>query len=562
MTTNRPDVAENVCKMKIIEKLSLLIAATAFIGSASAQYKFGGLMMDRDGMMSNDMFTLSQTGFGFGSARSMSMSGAFASLGGDVAAMGINPAGLGMYRHDEVSVTPMIGFQSSVNSAPSWGDNKQSRAAMSNIGVVLNVYESSRTSLVSLSIGAGYNRVADFNYRYGFTSESGPSSAPYRSINDAFSRQLGQGGIFPDNNGSLNYGYNTAYYWGGALAYNGYLLDVGEDDLGRYWTSADRIGANAGVGHTASVDSRGSIGEYDLALGLNFDNMFYLGATIGLQNVNWKRQLYYGEDYIYNGSAPVYSDGEPLQTPAEWMDYNQAVNVSGQGVNFKLGFILRPISALRIGAAIHTPTYYQLNRTYQAYLASNFNAAGDTTPSLDDDGDNTWNFVSPTRVMFGASYTIGRFAILSVDYERDWYNGMRVKNIPAGFDLTEADYRAEFTGNFKGSNTLRAGVEVKPLPMFALRAGYGVTDSMLRNDRALYYNTPLTYRSTCYSAGAGLVFGGFTVDLAYQYIENKQTEYMLYYALDSRAGVFDTASPYYSTDFKRKYVILTLGYKF
>lgn len=518
-------------------------------------------MMDHDGMMSNDMFTLSQVNFGFGTARLMSMAGAFASLGGDASSMGINPAGLGMYRRNEVTISPMMGFESSVNSARAWGDNKQSRAAMSNIGAVFNVYEGSRTSLVSVSVGVGYNRVADLNYRYGFTSESGASSAPYRSINDAFSRQLGQGGVFPNSNGALNYGYDMAYYWGGALAYNGYLLDVGEDDLGRYWTTADRIGANAGVGHTANVESRGSIGEYDIALGLNFDNKFYLGATIGVQNVNWKRQLYYGEDYIYD-STPVYSDGTPLQTPAEWMDYNQAVDVSGAGVNFKLGFILRPIPALRIGAAIHTPTYYQLKRSYQAYMASNFNPSGDTTPSLDDDGENTWNFVSPTRVMFGLSYTIGRFAILSLDYERDWYNGIRVKGIPSGFDLSESDYRSEFTGNFKGSNTLRAGVEIKPLPMLALRAGYGVAGSMLRNDRALYYNTPLTYKTTCYSAGLGLAFGGFTVDLAYQYLENKQTEYMLYYALDARSGAFDTASPHYSTDLKRNYAILTLGYKF
>lgn len=548
--------------MKTIGKISLVAASLAVMGTASAQYKFGGLMMDHDGMMSGDMFTLSQVNFGFGTARSMGMAGALTSLGGDVASMGINPAGLGMYRHNDVSITPMLGFQNSVNSARDWGDNKQSRVAMSNIGAVLNAYEGSRGSLVSVSIGIGYNRVADFNYRYGFTSESSPSGAPYRSINDAFVRQLGQGGIFPDRNGTLNYGYDMAYYWGGALAYNGYLLDVGEDELGQYWTTANRIGANAGVGHTTGVQSKGSIGEYDIAFGMNFDNKFYLGATIGLQDVDWTRQYYYGEDYLYNGATPVYSDGTPLKAPAQWMDYNQAVDISGTGVNFKLGFILRPIPALRIGAALHTPTYYSLKRTYQAYLASNFNSAGDTTPPLDDNGDNTWDFTSPTRLMFGLSYTFGRFAILSVDYERDWYNGMRVKNIPSGFDLSEADYRSEFTNNFKGSNTLRAGVEIKPLPMLSLRAGYGLSDSMLRNPRDRYYNSPLTYKSTCYSAGMGMAFGGFTVDVAYQYIENKQTEYMLYYALDSRTGIFDTSSPFYSTDFRRNYVILTLGYRF
>ena len=79
--------------------LSSLLAVAMTVGASSAaqaQYRFGGLLMDRDGMMSNDMYTLSQTSFGFGTARSMAMAGAFTSLGGDMASMGIYPAGLGM----------------------------------------------------------------------------------------------------------------------------------------------------------------------------------------------------------------------------------------------------------------------------------------------------------------------------------------------------------------------------------------------------------------------------------------------------------------------------------
>ena len=51
---------------------ALMLAAAT---TASAQYRYGGLLMDRDGMMSNDMFTLSQPSFGFGTARSMALSG-------------------------------------------------------------------------------------------------------------------------------------------------------------------------------------------------------------------------------------------------------------------------------------------------------------------------------------------------------------------------------------------------------------------------------------------------------------------------------------------------------
>lgn len=548
--------------MKRFFRLTLLAAMFALeTNAAQAQYRFGGAMMDHDGMMSSDMFNLSQVNFGFGSARSMAMAGAFTSLGGDVASMGINPAGLGMYRSNDLSFSPLMGFQSAENSAMAWGENNQSRFAVSNIGLVLNLYEDSDTNLLSMNFGFGYNRVADFNYRYGFSSQSGASSAPYRSIADAFSLMMGQSGLFPESfNAPLNYDYRDAYYWGGMLAYNGMLLDVGEDDLGKFYTTADRLGVNANVGHTVNMQSRGCIGEYDFSFGLNYGNTLYVGFTWGIQSVNWKRQMYYGEDYIYN-STPVYSDGVALEHPAEWMDYNQAITISGTGMNAKLGLIYRPVEPLRLGVAIHTPTFYTLERSYQAYMGTNFNPQGEYTPELNDYGENTWDFWSPTRLMFGASYTFGRFAVISVDYERDWYNGMRVKSVPAGFDLTRDDYRHEFKNNYKGSNTLRIGAEIKPTSQFALRAGYGIADGALRNDPSLYYNAPQTYRTTCYSAGVGYAFGATTVDLAYQRIENLQTTYMLFYAMDE-LGVFDTASPTYRTDLKRNYFTLSIGYKF
>lgn len=81
--------------------------------------------------------------------------------------MSINPAGLGMYRHGDISITPMMSFARSKGNARSTGRNSRDRFSMANIGVVINAYEGSR-SLISLNVGFGYNRIADFNYDYGF----------------------------------------------------------------------------------------------------------------------------------------------------------------------------------------------------------------------------------------------------------------------------------------------------------------------------------------------------------------------------------------------------------
>ncbi len=536
--------------------------------------------MDRDGMMSTDVYNLSQVNFGFGSARSMALAGAFTSLGGDVASMSLNPAGLGMYRTNELTFTPMISFQSADNSAATatsgfqnWGDNGSTRFSIGNIGIVFNAYEGGDSDIVSLNFGIGYTRIADLNYSYGYSSVSDPSTRPLRSIVDLFSLQLGSGGVFPNKpGGPLNYDFGDAYYWGGILAYNGWLLDAEGEPNNMYWTDANTIGTNAAIGHTMNERSRGSIGELDLSFGMNIWNKLYVGATLGVQSVNWKRTFSYSEDYIYNGQMPIAgydNNGEPIPVadPAEWMDYDQWVDVKGSGINLKVGLIYRPIPELRFGMAFHTPTYYTLERKYQAFMGTNFSLPnngnnGDLTPTLSDTGENFWCVTSPMRLMFGASWTIARMAILSIDYERTWYNSMRVKDVPYGFDIHPADYREQFKDDYKGGNTFRAGVEVKPVPFISLRAGYGFSNSMLRYNKSEYSSRPLCYQMSCISAGIGFSFGRTTLDLAYQHITNKQTSYQLFWATDNTGAATNTASPTYTTDLLRNYAVLTIGHRF
>ena len=94
-----------------MKRVILLLAAVAAAAAASAQSSgrgWGGLLMDKDVLMPGDMVELSQTQFNFGTARAMAMAGAFTSLGADLSSMSINPAGLGMYRHSDISITPMM----------------------------------------------------------------------------------------------------------------------------------------------------------------------------------------------------------------------------------------------------------------------------------------------------------------------------------------------------------------------------------------------------------------------------------------------------------------------
>ncbi|WP_300749294.1 transporter [uncultured Alistipes sp.] len=556
-----------------MKRLRITLAAVALIACGTTlgqNLSFGGAVLNRDGVMAGEFAQLSQTQ-PFGTARSMALGGAFASLGADLASMSVNPAGLGMYQRNEIVLTPMMTFQSSDTAGTNpFGKNGKNRFAMANFGAALNTYQSSGT-LTSLTIGIGLNRIADFNSRYSYKFDTpypnGGGQAP--SIADVFGRQLGQAGIFPNNNGELGYDYNNPYFWPAILGYNGYMISSFTDAAGSYYVP-DCIGSNASILHYMDVVNSGSINEFALSFGANFNNIVYLGATIGIQSVHKSTGIYYGEDYRYDNGPAANSAGDQLISQLDYADLYQHSVLDGSGANLKIGVIVRPSEALRIGVAFHTPTYYSLERSYYGTINSQLynNDTGDTeinsdgTPYQDDMGSDSWCFTSPARLMLGISYTFGNFGLISIDYERDWYNGIRVKNTPDGFDIYPEDYKAEFKHGFQGTNTLRAGIEIKPLPVMALRVGGGFTGSMFKN-RNDYYDMPLAYRTSYVAAGIGFNLSrSISLDMAYQYIADKQTPYQLFYSLDRDTGTYYDSTGLFDTQSTRHNAVLSLAFHF
>ena len=64
-----------------------------------------------------DAYNLSQSELR-GTARFMSMGGAFTALGGDLSTLGQNPAGVGVYRGSEIGATLDVNFRSYNTQTP------------------------------------------------------------------------------------------------------------------------------------------------------------------------------------------------------------------------------------------------------------------------------------------------------------------------------------------------------------------------------------------------------------------------------------------------------------
>ena len=525
-----------------------------------------GLLLNRDIIPASTFVSLSQRESA-GTARSMAMGGAFTSLGGDMASFGYNPAGFGMYQRNEISVSLGLGVSRALNyNAYNNGANSSTRFSINNFGASFQVYEGTG-KLTAVNFAFGYNKVADYNYN--LSTQSLPTVS---SLADAFADMANGGGLtinsdnkITDSRGYYDYEMNP-YYWGTVLAYKSGLINRGSN--GWY---PDEIAGGAEMTQYTSLKSRGSAGEYSLAFGFNFSNVVYLGASLDIQSIERRQTIYYTEYINYGAGAKPNPSEYPYQLRD--FDFNQSMLIDGTGLGAKFGIIVRPVEALRIGFAVHTPTYYSVLYRYSANLSSKawsaaddpygwassngFVYADEETPVLYDKGDFRWRFTTPTRLLAGLSCTIGQYAVISADYEYDAYRGLKLNYAPTdpGYD------NSLFRNSLKGVHIVRAGIEAKPTPWLSLRVGGGYKTGILRpNYDYVALSEPIDDTSWYASAGLGFRLGKVTsIDLAYQY---RNIRYSDYYAYRTQLGAIPNASPLYGLDIMKHNIAMTFAFRF
>ena len=534
--------------------------ALALSLGVSAQ-TFGGLTLGQSEFLITDMVQYSQFSTNYGTARSTAMAGAFTSLGADLSSMSINPAGLGMYRSSEVGVTFGSNLASSKFSMP-YGSNTERNFSVNNLGAAWNLYQGSG-SLTSFTFGFNYNKLADYNYRL---SACTPNSVA--SIADMFEQLLSgtpYGGLSTDN----VYGVTSQYLWGAVLAYKNYLIDPDPDSGTSYITTS--IAPDASVSHMSQVDSRGQLGEFNLSGGFNMQNKIYFGFSIGIMELQHSKTVYYGERYTNNG-LELNADGNvigigqtlPSDVPLLYTDYTQRVSVKGIGINLKAGVVYRPTSSLRLGLAFHTPSAMAVDRKYQAQMfVKGFDVPNDKyvesagRVQYSDELFSYCEYYTPPRLLLGASYTFGQKAILSLDYEHTWYNGMAL-DMNEGH-VAKKEYKEALRSNFKGASTLRAGVEVRPISMLSLRGGLAYYGTMMRDKNAIFDN-PIESSTMSASLGLGFNFGRCVLDLAYVFQNTNLSTYDLFY-YQNASGSFTSASGELTGCLRRHQAVLTFSVK-
>jgi hypothetical protein len=475
-----------------------------------------------------------------GTARQQAIGGAMASLGGDISATFVNPAGLGFYKTGDFVLSP--GFNFLKNNATYFGraekDNK-SNLSFGTSGFVLGSstgHKKARSSAIAIAI----NRTASFG-----------SNLTYRGINNQSSYSQKFLEEISNKNDRSGNSVGSNYPFGTSLAFNTYWIDTVAGGTEGNFSFKTRAPIGSGLIQENLISTKGGITELALGAGINTNDKVFFGFTLAFPIVRYERESSYTEADATTNATNNF----------DFATINENLTTKGGGVNLKLGMIYKPVEQVRLGLAIHTPSFMQLTDEYSAEVITDTEGYKGRLNQNSDDlvGEGVykyWHF-TPYRIMVSGSYVLRE--IEDVRKQKGFITAdIEFVNYKASSYTTDPDYDDDDSKNY--FKTLNKTIDNTYKPAFNFKVGGELkfTTVMVRLGGAYYANP---YKNLAgekghrfqLTGGLGYRHKGMFIDLGYVHTMGKDVHFA--YRLQN--------SPFQSASIRNTggNVLLTLGFK-
>jgi hypothetical protein len=478
-----------------------------------------------------------------GTARAQAIGGAMGSLGGDITATFVNPAGLGFYRTGDAVLTPSFGFgKTKAKYTGMRTDTTANKFALGTSGFVWGSNDNgkSRSSAFSLAV----NQMADFKSNVIYRGQNNTSS-----YSQQFLDEIRNAGTKDGNTVSSGFPYGTS------LAFNTFWIDtVGGSTNGNFQFQT-RAPIASGLLQQNTVTTRGGITEFALGYGVNVNDKILVGGSLGVPLLRLERNAEFIEADATTNTANKF----------DYAVFKQGLITSGVGFNLKGGIIYKPQEYWRLGFAFHTPTIYSLTDKNTAEITTNTESyAGTQKQQLKDvtgaESQLTYLHITPLKLMGSASYVLREIqdvtkqrGFLTADVEYVFYPMSSYFATDTEQSPADPETKAYFKQlnktigqAYKGAFNFRAGGELK-FTTVMVRAGvayYGNPYKNIHNENGNRLNL---------SGGLGYRNKGFFIDATYVHAitNNVDVAYRVQNAAYYNADVRNTTGK----------VLLTLGFK-
>ena len=480
-----------------------------------------------------------------GSARNMAVGGVMGSLGGDITAANVNPAGLGLYKTREIVFTP--GFFLNNNKLSYRGtDTSSTKNIFSNgpIGLIFGASGNNQKKWTSSAFAISINQLANYNNHIQYSGSNNSTS-----FTEQFLEELARDRA--DTNSAL-----SNYIFGSSLAFRTFLIDTtivnGQLGYKSLVPLASSSNPNAGVIQSYDATTKGGYQEIALSLAGNMEDKLYVGGSLTIPVISYQRNLMYSEKDATNNANNNFA----------YFNYTESLQSTGIGAGLKVGMIYKPKDFWRIGFAFHSPQWISFKDEIRASLTANTESyAGVRTATSDNlnsgnAGTRNYNLLTPWRAIVSASYvfrevenTKKQRAFISADIEYVNYRGARFSTTGDNNSNDLKNYYSmvndEIKDYYKGNVNIKIGGELKFDPwMFRLGAAYYGSPYADDNLKANRFVT---------AGGIGYRNYGFFIDLTYSMTFVKDVNFP--YRLNDVPNTFANQSG------SRNGIVMTIGFK-
>ena len=462
----------------MLYRLSILIALS-FSLSTLAQNHIDALRYSQESL--------------WGSARYVSMGGAFGALGADGSSASSNPAGIATFTTGQFSASINIneartdGSESKSSFGQKQSFAKKNSATIPNLNYIsANIFPPEiGADWDRLNFGIGYNKLADYNNRIYLEGSNSSNSLSTYILQNSQGKTYDELDIL------------------GQLAYMTYLTDT----VGNEITYNSPLDSLLNRTQTYKSNSSGGKNEFYLSFGTAYQNKLFIGMTLGFPSIEYREKNTISETGFDSTIDP--------ESALESFDYTSNLNVEGSGINLKLGLIYKIDDAIRYGFALHTPTYYEIHEEYSSSMNTTF--LSDSTYSSETYlGLFDYGLSTPLKIINSLSFVIKKRAIISLEHEYLDYSNA---NLNSDFYSFENENN-EINTVYASTQNIKLGTEIRVHPQLSLRAGYA------------YFGSPFTDKYNLASTeflnfGLGIKVNQYTFDLALvnSYSQNEMSIY-------------------------------------
>ena len=399
-----------------------------------------------------------------GTAKALGMGNAMGAVGGDMTAVCINPAGMGIYRSSEI--TASLNLLDNYSTSTYYGDKKDGnifRLSIPNLGFVFAKERSNYKALRYTQFGFGLTRTNDFNMR---TNALGIN--PSSSMVDNYLNQI-RNDYYPEGyNGELFTSmFPTSLLEENASAYTilpawrTYLIDLFGPENNRYYSSPVPQG---NIWQGQECDFKGRSESWTFAGSANFFDKLFIGISVDLAHTKRFGTKVFSESRV-----------EGTETDFNRWSFTEDLSSTGWGGNAKVGFIYHATPWFRFGAAFHSPTLYAFSEKWQTTTETEINWV--MNKSLSPESNYEYTFISPLKCVGSQQ------GMISLDVEYLNYGAARFRASDFDYSPTNESIKESLghTANFRlgtewylGSTYLRFGTAYYGSPFGLGKAGGSV----------------------------------------------------------------------------------------